>query len=420
MARSITGIDWRYGMRQVDEAQISFGQLSVVRDLEGIHEARWREAVVHSRISLPAGTGLEVASRAWRVVQMRHPVLRTTFRLCGEVSLLRQTVWDEVFQTGLPSIQVGTEEFDAFCRSAVRDPLDCGSPAFWRAGVVGAGGAAPFVLLLHNHLLSDRHAEGILRGDLAAAVEGRALGPAPGPADVARRERHPDRARSNDRTLAHWDACLSAGSPGRPAADPALPPVEYRITSATVWKNVNSICAQVGTAPSTVVLAAFVRALGPPRGPGLHHLLQVMAANRQLPHHAGVVTTANQWAIASLRWEAELVDQIGVVAAATLAAYRFGSYDVDTISELAVGYGNPGGVLPTTAAYNFGHLSAAEAARSGALEIVDRSEPVHGIGHPLYLKVSAGDAILSLGLRGVGMPDAEVRDLFHATLDGLT
>lgn len=405
-------------MKPVSDAPLSYGQLSVVRDLDGLPEPRRSEAVVHSRVPLPPGTGADAATRAWHALQVRHPGLRTTFCLRGDASQFRQTVWDQLFQLEFPQLQERSAGLAAFRESAVRDPLDCAAPGFWRAALVGAGSASPFVLLLHNHLIADRYAEEILATDLASLVAGEQLGPAPGPAEVALREREPNQAASRDRTLSHWRACLSAVGGGRPDVDPDLPPVEYRITSAMLRKSVAVAAVDAGTSRSNVVLTAFTQALARSNGHG-PLLLQVMASNRQAPRLAGVVTTANQWAVASLPAGFEFKDRIRVVASTALTAYRFGAYDVDAVAELVRQKGHPPGRLPTAAAYNFGRLSGAEAARSGELETVVRSEPAHAIGHPLYLKVSETDEYLALGLRGIGQPDDAVRDLLKATLDGV-
>jgi hypothetical protein len=372
---------------------LSYGQLSVWRDIEGLPRERWHEANTWSRWSVPEGVGTERVRQALRALGTRHPSLHTIYDLADPASPRQlTTAFDvEISEGG------GTAAMVAELQAR---PFDLREDFGWRARIVTEGGRPTDVILVRHHMVADGWCDGVLEQDLRAFLRDPAPETATGPLDLAAWQHSEQQERARAAAAAHWEKVFTFGAGnGFPGADPSgAGALQSTLRSRVAHAHATELAARTQTSLSSVVLAAYTLAVA--RVTGVDRLVaQSMCANRFHLQWRQVVTSMNQWTAAPLIAVDDLEQHISRVHRAAMAAYRHGMYNVDTVAAL-----RSGDAYEATCAYNFLTLQHLAGPVTENPEPV-WEEPFSTIGHGCYLRATdeAGTA-LALRLRTKGIP----------------
>lgn len=190
-------------MSQVKTAPLTFGQLSVLRDLDLSGPDEQSDGNLPLVLDVPSGTGVDEAAAAWERLVERHEALRTVYdRRAAEPT---QTV--QPFQ----GVRLDTVELPAPTREAALDvagewaeeEIRFDVEHSWRAAVGVHQGVATHLVCVVHHLAVDSAACTLLEDEFRTLVSGGTLAPdPPQPVDLAL-EQHGDEQQRRQ-TIEFW------------------------------------------------------------------------------------------------------------------------------------------------------------------------------------------------------------------------
>ncbi|GAA0664587.1 hypothetical protein GCM10010193_14930 [Kitasatospora atroaurantiaca] len=406
-------------MTVADAGPLSHGQLSVWRDIEGLPRERWHEANTWAHWPVPDGFGTERVRRALHTLGARHQSLHTLYEFDDPAKprqLLRRFDGD-VELTVAESAPGGPA---AVAAELLGRPFDLRSEYGWRARIVTDGGRPSGVVLVKHHMTADGWCDGVLAADFQRLLQDPALPAepsAPGPSELAAWQHAEHRSRQRNAASAHWEKVFTSGRAGYPRADaPATGYLQCTLRSRHARAGARALADRTGTPLSSVVLAAYTFSLARVTGIGLL-VAQLMSSNRFLPEWREVVTSMNQWTAAPLAMApgTGFAEHAALVHRASLAAYRHGMYDVDTVARLRERNWPHPVPYEATCAFNFLTLDGLSApAETDPLMVWE--EPFSTIGHGCYLRAAdEGGESLALRLRTRDIPQDQVAAIVEGT-----
>lgn len=324
-------------------APLTFGQLSVWRDVEDLPADRAHEANVADVWTVPSDVPAHQILTAFESLTRRHESLRIRYDdgphglrmiLPGRadrapVQVLREDVLREDAEHTLKAV------VDAELSTAVNLSVGPG----WRAAVV-AGPESTAVVVLSHHITADAWATKLMRKDFQCllAEPNQALDPVPGLLDWAKEQRAAteQRLRQRARVLAYFEKIVVADEAlAAVKEDDQSPAVQATLLSCELRDAAAQIAATARTSIGSVVLAAAIRAFAGHLG--VERLaVDIMASNRTSKLSRLLLTSMNQWAPALFERLASypLTEAAVIVQHTTLDASRHGEYDVDELRQL--------------------------------------------------------------------------------------
>lgn len=407
-----------------DNVLLSYGQLSVWRDIDDLPRARWHEANFGARLPLPEGgafTADEVIA-AVRGLGIRHESLRTRYTTADP-----RTPSQRVLAPGAESdVDVTTAEcagsadkINVLLFEQMQQPFDLANEYSWRARIITDRGQPTEVMLVRHHITADGGSDAVLTADLHAALESgvrsavSAGEPVSGPVALSEWQRSPARERGRKSTFSHWQKIYSTDPVSLPRIAPAGEGEEVLqcvIRSQRALDCAQRLAARLTVPLPSVVLAAYTWSVARvAQAPGV--VVDLMSSNRFHQQWSEIVTSMNQYTAAAFTLpehaarepEEQFADYVKHVQARSFAAYRHGMYDVDEIADLRERAWAHGDERHAVCAYNFIDLNAllsplADDPPGGAETQWER--PFHSIGHPCYLRaIDEGGQALTLRLR---------------------
>jgi hypothetical protein len=383
---------------------LSYGQLSVWRDIEGLPRDRWHEANSWSRWPLPHGVDSERVRQALRALATRHPSLRTRYDFTDPADP-RQIVEAAADATTIEGDARG--DLMAEAAELVNRPFDLRADFGWRARIVTAGGRPTDVLFVRHHMVADGWCGDVLEEDFRGFLrDPSAASVATGPLDLAAWQHDARQERTRAAIAAYWEKVFAYGSgDGFPGADPRFhKALRCTLRSRQAHAGAAELASRTATSLSSVVLAAYTLAVA--RVTGSDALVaKVMCVNRFSPQWRNMVTSMNQWTAAPVTAVDDLAEHAVQVHRAVLTAYRYGMYNVDTVAELRAAAARRPGTdsHEATCAYNFLTLPDFSGPPVSDPEPV-WDEPFSTIGHPCYLRAAEeAGTMLMLRIRSVGI-----------------
>ena len=407
-----------------DDVLLSYGQLSVWRDIDDLPRARWHEANFGARLRLPEGGGFtaDEVIAAVRGLGVRHESLRTLYST-ADPRAPRQRVLPpgREADVNVAVAECAGDEYhiNLLLFEEMQQSFDLQNEYSWRARVVTNRGQPTEVMLVRHHITADGGSDPVLEADLHAVLKSgdpaalEAGEPAPGPLALAEWQRSPARERGRKSTFSHWRKIYSTDPVSLPRIVPAGEGEEVlqcTIRSQRALHCAARLAARLAVPLPSVVLAAYTWSVArAAQTPGV--VVDLMSSNRFHPQWSEIVTSMNQYAAASFtlpehpaREPAEqFVQYVKHVQARSFAAYRHGMYDVDEMAELRERTWAHGDERYSVCAYNFIDLKAlafplADDPPSGVETAWE--QPFHSIGHPCYLRaIDEGGRALTLRLR---------------------
>jgi hypothetical protein len=399
-----------------ESGPLSYGQLSVWRDVEHLPPERRHEANTWAYWTLPAGLETAAVRRALGELGRRHRSLHTRYDVTDPAAPR------QVADTALEGPQVTEADHAAGnpVPALLARPFDLENEVGWRAQIVTRAGRPSAVALVKHHMTADGWCEDVLRADFLRLLHDprTPADPPPGPLELARWQRGEHGARQNAAALDHWRRVLAAGPAAFPVRD-AQRPLQCVLRSRAALAGGRALAQRLGASLPGVVLAAYLRGVAELTERTVL-VAQLMSANRFLPRWRSVVTSMNQWTAAPvpLRPQDDFEAQVRLVNRAAMTAYRHGMYDVDALSGLRRHEWPHPQPQEATCAFNFLGMDGIAPAGRGREPTVVWEEPFSTIGPRCYLRAAAeGDGGLTLRLRVTGISRQRTLELLTGIHD---
>lgn len=382
-------------MARVEERSgpLTYGQLSVIRSLDGYGREGQHVANVVNVWRIPDGTRLVHVSDAWNQLVLAHESLRTTYDLSGPEPI---QVVHPFRPAPLATVELDEDSVPA-ARAAAAPfavdpiPIDRGVP--WRV-VVGTRDTEPvfFVAVIH-HVAADHGASVILEAQFTQVLEGRVPSVQRQSRDVAVMQRAEPALRAVEHWVGQWpafpaeDRDAGDGSPRRRAS----------IYSRDGMEAARSASQQLRISIQSMVLGLGAVLLGKLLGRS-EITFGMMAANRLDERWAGLVSSMNQCAPVVITVDPASPPQpfLQAVHVSTLTAYLNGCFDVDALSDRLAATGRPERD-PTffSKHYNFlGEVADEPAPGSALSDGVEWRSSTQRCGPNFHLVVATGAGLL--------------------------
>ncbi|WP_103515212.1 condensation domain-containing protein [Streptomyces sp. SM10] len=410
-----------------EPAPLSYGQLSVWRDVRELSRGRWHEANTQTfwPLAEDAEYGAAEVENAVLTLVGRHESLRTAYVLTDPFAPAQRVLpFLERVDRGV--VECGPHEFDDVVARLAAEPFDLRAAPSWRFRVLTHGGRPRVVVLVQHHITADGWSNGILEADFRTALcasAPAAAAPVSTPRGLAAWQRSEARHARRAALTAYWERIFGLTTASLAGVGPPAPPdtaCQYSVRSRQVYSGCRRLAERLSVPVSSVVLAAFARSVEHAAGPG-SLVAQLMSSNRFVPPWNTVVSSMNQWTAASVSPAPDdFAAYVGHVNTQSLLAYRYGMYDVDEIDLLRDKV--RAGREPYEASLGFNFLTGS-APPTGTTPESDtlRESPFSRIGHPCYLRATdEGGESLHLRLRTMGLADSLTRDLLEGTVARLT
>ncbi|MFJ6215505.1 condensation domain-containing protein [Streptomyces sp. NPDC092296] len=406
-----------------EPAQLSYGQLSVWRDVRGLGRDRWHEANTRTiwRLSPDEEHGVREVEDAILSLAGRHESLRTVYGLTDPFAPT-QRVLPSVGEVDSGVVECRPEEFDAVLTELAAGPFDLRTAPSWRCRILTQGGRPRSVVMVKHHITADGWSNGVLKSDFHTALRSGAPVDAPAPPtarELAAWQRSDGGRARRAALIAYWERIfgLAAAPLRRASPDEAF---QCTVRSRRAYGQARRLADRLSVPLSSVVLAAFAWTVARAAGPGTL-VAQLMSSNRFTPPWKNVISSMNQWTAAAVTAAPEEFPPfLGHVHAQSLLAYRHGMYDVDEVDAVRDRVRDGREPYEATCAFNFLADAAPPpdaAPESGLLWEV----PFSRIGHPCYLRATdEGGETLELRLRTMGIADTLTRDLLEGTVARLS
>lgn len=405
-----------------DGVPLSYGQLSVWRDVRDLPRARWHEANFGARLPLPADgdfTPGEVTA-AVRALGIRHESLRTVYSTADTMAPLQHVQPPEVLaDIDVAVVECAADQVNMLLFEQTQQPFDLSRECGWRARVVTDSGRPTEMLVVRHHITADGGSDAFLEADLRVALTtgGRLAQddaqPVPNPVPLSEWQHSPARERGRKATRSHWEKIFTSDPVSLPRIAPAGPGEEVlqcMIRSRRAHESAQCLATRLGVPLPSVVLAAYTWSVARVTQTPVV-VVDLMSSNRFHQQWSEIVSSMNQWAAASFTLPghatddpaAHFVEYVRHVQARGFAAYRHGMYDVDEMADLRERTWAHGDELYSVCGYNFIDM------KTPATPVTDDppggvetawEQPFHSIGHPCYLRaIDEGAQALTLRLR---------------------
>ncbi|MDX3229329.1 condensation domain-containing protein [Streptomyces sp. ME19-01-6] len=391
---------------------LSFGQISLWRDIQKLPRDRWHEVNISTVWELPEGTGTAAVKDALEALTHHHPSLRTTYDLSDPGNPV-QLVHEPDSLSDLNVSEEAADDLRETARRMASQPFDLTSEFGWRGRVVTRSGTATHLVFTHHHLAADNWSQGILREEFpkALADPGSFLDRVDSYSLITMAEEqrgNPFKARRTA-TERHWEKVLTASAeiPQRPRPTSAERP--FRVLQGAVRSTAAQTAAQqladrLSVPKSSVLLAAYTRAVAQVCGlPSVPVRLQ--SSNRGTARWGSYVTSMNQWAAGCLDAVAgtgfgELAQAVNKAA---FLAYRMGMYDPDSISLIKQRF--PSASIDPEPVWAFNYMVRPAAGTvdpdESDVPVVTWDEQASAIGPKFHTRfIEDGSAALTIWLRG--------------------
>lgn len=424
-----------------DNVLLSYGQLSVWRDIDDLPRARWHEANFGAFLQLPVGdayTADEVIA-AVRGLGVRHESLRTVYSTGDPKAPLQRVMPPGAeIDVDVAAIECTNDEINFLLFQEMQRSFDLAHECSWRARIITQLGRPVLVMLVRHHITADGGCDAVLEADLHAAL---AAGehaakdpgePVPGPVALAEWQRSAARERGRKSTFSHWEKVFSTNPVSLPRIAPAGEGEEVLqcvIRSRRAHEHAQRLAMKLAVPMPSVVLAAYTWSVARVARTD-EVVIDLMSSNRFHPQWSELVSSMNQYAAAVFTISERTTDEpvatfaeyVRHVQARSFAAYRHGMYDVDAVAELRERTWAHGDERYAVCAYNFIDQAIAapidDEPPSGAETAWER--PFHSIGHPCYLRaIDEGGQVLTLRLRTKQIAGAAAESIVRGMYDAI-
>ncbi|MFC8453050.1 condensation domain-containing protein [Kitasatospora sp. NPDC057223] len=332
----------RYAGGEERRGPVTMGQANMIRCILRDDPAQIN---IHDVWAAPAGTRLDAAIDALRVLVVRHEALRTTFPPGDGAAPGEQVVAAEgeftVTVVDHEELPPETRSYvEALANRARAERFALEKEFALRISLVALRGAPVLAVVVASHAATDGSALAVLQDEWLTLLAGESLPPltAVTPLDLAAEEATPAGLRRSLASLRYWEQIIRTG-PQAMFAEPGATGVDVRLPQLTLRSRRGAralarVAERTGGLPSTVLLTAWCALIAHRAGQSTC-VVAVPTSNRFLPRLARSVNTVSQDALLSLDVRAPSFDVLLRKAwGAALNAYRHSQFDAVALWEM--------------------------------------------------------------------------------------
>ncbi|MET7621976.1 condensation domain-containing protein [Streptomyces sp. NPDC005408] len=329
-------------------APVTFGQLSVIRDLELSAPDEQSDGNLTAVYALPDGTTAAEVTAAWSTLVERHDALRTVYdRTPAEPLQIVQPF--QAVRLDPVELPDGTSEAaEALAEEMAEREIRVEVEHSWRAVIATHAGAPRYLVCVLHHLAVDAAACALLEEQFRTLLAGGSLGsePVPQPVQLALAQRAEERQRR--RTIEYWlTAWEGLVEEDRQAGDTSLR-VKASLYSEVAMTAAVRLAERLGISVQSVILGASALSLFQLKGRE-RVTLGLLAGNRHDRRWDTLVSSMNQLAPITVAADRETHPDAVLRSVYTGGLERLlhGSYNMDELRErlTANGHLNPDPVL---------------------------------------------------------------------------
>lgn len=351
-------------------APLTFGQLSVWRDITGLPRERWHEGNVSHGFDLPKPVSRRQLAAAATALAERHPSLRT---LIDTAEPPRQLVQPAEIIDDVPVVFGDFVDAEAKADELKHTAFDLNVDRPFRVLAVATGPQiddpdVENIVRVHycmHHIAADGWAIGLLLMDTLALLGfGGELQPTPPNTlleEAVRQRSAPSEAAKLKAAQKHFRSIYQADATTFLDRKAERGGLEAALESEALYVQARRLAAAEKVSLSTLFTAAFADSVSRFCHPGPIRM-GLMAGNRLTERWRGHVTSMNQLALmlVSPDPDGDLKDQFADVGISTMRAYRFGLYDVDQMTVPALGIDKDPAEVKYLCMFNFMDGAAAQ------------------------------------------------------------
>ncbi|MDW6065030.1 condensation domain-containing protein [Streptomyces sp. FXJ1.4098] len=401
---------------------LSYGQISLWRDIQRLPRSRWHEVNISAVWELPEGTGPAAVKDALKRLAHHHPSLRTTYDLSDPDNPV-QLVHEPDSLSGLNVSEEAADDIQETARRMAAAPFDLTREFGWRGRVIRRSGVATHLVFTHHHLAADNWSQGILREEFqkALADPGSLSDRADSYSLITMAEEQRGDAFKARRTAAerHWEKVLAASAelpePRSTSTERPSHVVQGAVRSTAAQTAAQQLADRLSLPKASVLLTAYTRAVA--RVCGLPSVpLRLQSSNRGNARWGSYVTSMNQWAAGCLDADpgADFGELAQAVNKAAFLAYRMGIYDPDSIRLIKQRFPSVSVDPEPVWAFNYmvrPAVGVADAEESD-VPVVKWDQQVSAIGPKFHTRfIEDGSAALTIWLRGRQVGEELVSEL---------
>lgn len=328
---------------------LTFGQMSVWRDIAALPRARWQEANLVHRVDFPQPVSRRQLCQVLTELDAKHESLRTVYEI-DDPAEPRQRVLPPQPVTEVETVYADLEDVEARTAESERRPFDLRVDRPIRVLAIAAGSPSEDaelanltgVVLCWHHLACDGWSLGLLVMDILALL-GLAGEPQPAAPSSLREVASEQRSSSFwqtklKATQRHFRSVYQAEVAGFLDRDPERGGLQAAIESVPLHAAAHRLAAEHNVSLSTVFTAAFADALRPYCEPGPIRM-GLMTSNRFTERWRYYVTSMNQLIPILIEGgaAADFVERLPEVGVNSMRAFRLGMFDVDQVTPAALG-----------------------------------------------------------------------------------
>jgi Condensation domain len=376
-------------------APLTFGQMSVWRDIDHLPRERWQEANIFFSFDFAKPVSRRRLCEVLTELEAKHESLRTVYVLDDPQWPLQRPLPPQPI-TEVEVVYADSEDVEARIEQMHRRPFDLRVDRPFRVLAVATGepSADPElpnltgVTLCWHHIACDGWSLGVLVRDMFAML-GFGTEPEPRPQtsllQVAEEQRTSPFWQSKLKaTQRHFRSVYQVQPTTFRDRDPELGGLQAAIESAPLYVATQSLAERHNVSTSTIFTAAFADAMAPYCHPGPIRM-GLMTGNRFTERWRPYVTSMNQLIpiLIEGRPDSSFTERLPEIGVLSMRAFRLGMFDVDQVTPAALGL-EPLDVMPLCM---FNLMASAPAEFDG--ELADGQLPeLHW--EPVYSQIRGG------------------------------
>ncbi len=330
-------------MSQVKTAPLTFGQLSVLRDLDLSGPDEQSDGNLPLVLDVPSGTSVDEVTAAWARLVERHEALRTVYdRRAAEPTQTVQPFLGlelDTAELSAPTREAALTVAEEWAEQEIHFDVDHS----WRVAVGVHRGAATHLVCVIHHLAVDSAACTLLEDEFRTLVSGGTLAPdPPQPVDLAL-DQHGDEQQRR-RTIGFWlDEWRGFVDEDRQGGDTSR---RYRavLYSERAQSAALAVSERLGVSVQSVIFGAASLALFDLKGRD-RATFGLLAGNRMDKRWQAVLSSMNQLAPVTVVADRDAAPSVFLrtLYMSSLERLLYGSYSIDELRARLVeaGSSNP-------------------------------------------------------------------------------
>lgn len=330
-------------------APLTFGQMSVWRDIAALPRERWQEANLFFGFDFPKPVSRRQLCQVLTELDEKHQSLRTVYEI-DDPEHPRQRLLPPLPVTDVETVWADHEDVEARTEALHRRPFDLRVDRPIRALAIATGDRSEDadqqnitgIVLCWHHIACDGWSLGLVLTDVQALL-GFGGEPKPNPPSsllaVAEEQRSSSFWRTKLKaTQRYLRAVYQAEVTSFRDQVPERGGLQVAIESAPLYRAAHRIADEHNVSLSTVFTAALADAISPFCEPGQIRM-GLMTSNRFTERWRYYVTSMNQLIPILITGDpsADFVDRLPEVGVNAMRAYRLGMFDVDQVTPAALG-----------------------------------------------------------------------------------